>query len=117
MRPLAARDPGGHLGAWEKRGREIAEWVNRDRIEILGTQEGVGSMFPTLKKGLSRHYKMETGKPTVDDKYSGDKDAVFFDSKKFGKLRSGTFWLSETPDEPSSYGWDTTLPRVRAHGW
>ena len=48
---------------------------------------------------------MELGRD--DGKEKGEHSAIYFKTSEFKLLKSGDFWLSETPDKPS-LGWDAT---------
>lgn len=38
--------------------------------------------------------------------------ALYYREDRFESLDSGYFWLSETPDQVGSKGWDAALPRI-----
>ena len=44
-------------------------------------------------------------------KNQGEYSAIFYDKNKLEVTKSGTFWLSETPEKPSK-GWDAAYNRV-----
>ncbi len=46
------------------------------------------------------------------DRMSGEASLVCYRKDRFEVLRSGTFWLSETPDVPGVKGWGAACPRV-----
>jgi len=46
-----------------------------------------------------------------DGKEKGEFSAIFYDKNRLQALKSGTFWLSETPEKPSK-GWDAAYNRV-----
>lgn len=46
-----------------------------------------------------------------DGKDSGEYSALFYKTDKFNIVKSGIFWLSETPDKVSM-GWDAIYNRV-----
>ena len=46
-----------------------------------------------------------------DGKNQGEYSAIFYDKNKLEVTKSGTFWLSETPEKPSK-GWDAAYNRV-----
>lgn len=53
--------------------------------------------------GIARADDTENGK--------GEFSAIFYNTDKFNKIRSGTFWLSKTP-EKASRSWDALLNRI-----
>ena len=46
-----------------------------------------------------------------DGNNQGEYSAIFYDKNKLEVVKSGTFWLSETPEKPSK-GWDAAYNRV-----
>ena len=46
-----------------------------------------------------------------DGKEAGELCAIFYDAQRLTLLGEGTFWLSPTPDVPST-GWNNALPRT-----
>jgi endonuclease/exonuclease/phosphatase family metal-dependent hydrolase len=57
-----------------------------------------------------QHFPIE-GIGRDDGHRAGEFSAVFYKHLRFKKLDGGTFWLSETPGEPS-FGWDAAYRRV-----
>ncbi|CAF1658197.1 unnamed protein product, partial [Adineta ricciae] len=55
-----------------------------------------------------RHY----GVGRDDGKTKGEYSAIFYRADRFDLLKSGTFWLSETPTVVGSKGWDTSITRI-----
>jgi endonuclease/exonuclease/phosphatase family metal-dependent hydrolase len=46
-----------------------------------------------------------------DGKKSGEYSPLFYNAKKFKAIKSGWFWLSQTPEKPG-LGWDAACNRV-----
>ena len=42
----------------------------------------------------------------------GEFSPIFYKSDRFEIVRNGTFWLSETPEEIGSVGWDAAITRI-----
>jgi endonuclease/exonuclease/phosphatase family metal-dependent hydrolase len=42
----------------------------------------------------------------------GEFSAILYRKDRFELLDGNTFWLSETPEEKGSVGWDAALPRI-----
>ena len=62
---------------------------------------GGAAPFPGRRTGVGRD----------DGKNQGEYSAIFYDKNKLEVVKSGTFWLSETPEKPSK-GWDAAYNRV-----
>lgn len=77
--------------------------------DSLGVQEATPQWIDTLNEELGEHYAyVGVGR---DGEHDGEYSAVFYLKDKYNVVDSGTFWLSETPDE-ISYGWDAVCRRI-----
>jgi len=95
--------------SWSKRKDHITNQLKFYEPDILGLQEAVLEQLSHFKEHLP-HYRY-VGVGREDGKQKGEFTAVFYDTIKFIKEESHTFWLSETPDKVS-VGWDAALPRI-----
>lgn len=94
-------------------------WTNRkeDAIDLLayyhpdyfGVQEALPEQMKDIKTGLKNYDYVGVGRD--DGKEKGEFSAIFYDTEKLQVVKSGTFWLSETPEKPSK-GWDAAYNRV-----
>ena len=94
------------------------QWTNRiDRVcalikevqpDLLGVQEAVPQQYEDVKAGLDGYASIFAGR---DDGTKGEGTPVFYRSDKFRLIRSGHFWLSPTPNEPS-IGWNASCNRI-----
>ena len=53
-----------------------------------------------------------TGEGRNKDRVHGESSPVMYRRSRFETVKSGTFWLSETPDVPGSKSWNAAFPRV-----
>jgi len=78
-----------------------------DHVDVLGTQEGTVAHLAALTDG--------TGFAAVgrsrDGGATGEHTAVLYRTRRLRLRGSGDFWLSPTPDVPST-GWDATYRRI-----
>lgn len=95
--------------AWSQRKEKLANQVNFFSPDFLGIQEGLEHQVNYLKEHLDGYTYVGVGRD--DGKKAGEFSALYFKENKFSKLKSGTFWLSETPDKPSK-AWDAALNRI-----
>lgn len=94
---------------WENRKEWVADLVNYNAPDVLGIQEGLDSQVQFLDSALTTYNFVGVGRD--DGKKKGEYSAVFYNAKKLDVMESGTFWLSETPDQVS-VGWDASMERV-----
>ena len=95
--------------AWTKRKEEALALLEYYHPDVLGVQEALPEQMKDLKTGLKNYDFVGVGRD--DGKEKGEFSAIFFNNQKLQVVKSGTFWLSETPEKPSK-GWDAALNRI-----
>jgi endonuclease/exonuclease/phosphatase family metal-dependent hydrolase len=96
--------------AWRFRKDGLAAEIMRQQPDVLGVQEALYNQMKFLRKKLKGFKSIGVGRD--DGKNGGEFSAVFYNSSVVKAIRSGTFWLSETPDIAGSRGWDAACNRV-----
>ena len=104
--------------SWSSRKSATPAMIKDQCPDIFGVQEAlsdqltyVGDNLPNYSYvGVGREDGKEISKIT-DSEESGEIMAIFFNTSKIELLDWGTYWLSETPDEPSK-GWDADYYRT-----
>lgn len=94
---------------WSERKVPISNYVLKNQIEVIGFQEVLNNQLLDLQTLLPQYKFVGVGRD--DGQNKGEYSPIFYDSTKFEALRSGTFWLSPTPEIPSK-GWDAALNRI-----
>jgi len=94
---------------WHHRKENVVRMINFYDLDIIGMQEVLVTQLNYLKKHL-RQYKT-AGVGREDGKEKGEFSPVFYKEDRFEEFRSGTFWLSKTPEKVSK-GWDAALERI-----
>lgn len=94
---------------WDLRKEGLAEQILFYEPDVLGLQEALGLQVSFLDSLLPAYDWYGVGRE--DGQSEGEYSAVFYKKDKFNVIKKLTFWLSETPDEPS-VGWDAALPRI-----
>ncbi len=94
---------------WQKRKAEVIGLLNYHQPDIIGTQEGLHHQLEDIKKGSAGYDYLGAGRD--DGRSKGEYCAIFYSKDRFEVVRSGTFWLSLSPDKPSK-SWDAALPRI-----
>ena len=79
-------------------------------IDILGTQEVLHNQLLDMKSILPEYEVIGVGRK--DGKEQGEYSALWFKKSRFSLVKSGYFWLSQTPDVPGSLGWDGACERI-----
>jgi endonuclease/exonuclease/phosphatase family metal-dependent hydrolase len=94
---------------WALRAAALARQISGYAPDIFGAQEVLPSQWDDLRRLLPEFASVGAGRERDG---GGEASPVFFRTKRFALVDSGTFWLSTTPDVPGSKGWDAALPRV-----
>lgn len=95
--------------AWEIRRSATAAMLDSVRPDIFGVQEAYPDQEAYITEQCPRYSAFGVGRD--DGRDAGERMTVFYDHEKLEMAAGGTWWLSETPDEPS-VGWDAKYPRT-----
>jgi endonuclease/exonuclease/phosphatase family metal-dependent hydrolase len=96
--------------SWSNRRDAAMEVIRRNNPDIIGLQEALGFQLDQLVTGLGGYVRIGAGRD--DGKEAGEHAAILFRSERFALVKSGTFWLSKTPDVPGSRSWGSHSPRI-----
>ncbi|GAB7090443.1 endonuclease/exonuclease/phosphatase family protein [Halorubrum luteum] len=97
-----------HHDAWYARRDGVTDLVRFHAPDVVGFQEPLPDQRSDLRDRLPEYELVGRGR-RVDDAGEGCPVAVRTD--RWTIVDHDTFWLSETPDEPST-GWDASHPRI-----
>jgi endonuclease/exonuclease/phosphatase family metal-dependent hydrolase len=95
---------------WAGRRDAVAATVRFHRPDVVGFQEPLAHQLSDLRERLPGYRVVGRGRGETPS--DGEHAPVGFRTDRFALDERTTFWLSETPDEPGSVGWDADLPRV-----
>lgn len=98
---------------WDLRKPSVADFLMYEEPDFLGMQEALLSQIRDLEGILDVYHRIGVGRD--DGQESGEFSPIFYQPSKWKLLSSGTFWLAETPDQPSK-SWDAALPRICTWG-
>lgn len=94
---------------WKKRIPRVQKVIEQEDPDAFGVQEAHHDWMEALTKALPDYDFVGVGRD--DGKKKGEYSAVFYKKEKYSKRRSGSFWLSETPEKPGK-GWDAACVRI-----
>lgn len=103
-------NPADGYNAWPHRKALVESMIRFHRADLLGIQEALQSQMNDLAAMLPDYGYMGR----IRDK-DGEYAAIFYRKSRLELLQTATFWLSETPQQPSR-GWDAALNRVTTWG-
>jgi|GEM_PF-61523 len=95
---------------WKERKQLVADYVNTNAPDLMGMQEVLHNQAEDLKRLLPEYTFVGVGRE--DGKQKGEYAALWYRSSLFDAVESGNFWLSETPEQPGSMGWDAACTRM-----
>lgn len=96
--------------AWDERKGDLVALVRKLDLDAFGLQEVCPGQADYLTNCLPQYAMV--GVHREDGKREGEASPVFYRKSRFDAVKSGTFWLSETPDVPGSKSWETACTRV-----
>lgn len=94
---------------WNDRKRPMVALLNKYDPGVVGMQEVLFRQLQFLNESMPRMDYVGVGRE--DGKKKGEFSPIFYHTEKLKLLKSGTFWLSDTP-EKVSVGWDAALERI-----
>ena len=94
--------------AWPLRRKRVADQIVFHHPHVLGVQEARPEQVDWLDSALEDYAYVGEGR---EGGRQGEHSALFYDRHQLRVVRSGTFWLSPTPQRVSM-GWDAAYPRI-----
>ncbi|MCX8476105.1 MAG: endonuclease/exonuclease/phosphatase family protein [Sphingomonas sp.] len=99
--------------AWSKRREVAAAMLEKAAPDLFGTQELLKPQGDFLTQRLKNYAWFGVGRRGGgDDEHMG----IFYRTDRLRLIKSGDFWLSDTPEVPGSAAWGADLPRLATWG-
>ena len=95
---LSDGDEGEH--AWALRQSAVVSMIRFHHADLIGLQEPSHAQLDDIKKALPEF-----------EVFNGIYNPILLRKSRFEMISSGSFYLSSTPDQPST-GWDAKFPRA-----
>lgn len=103
-------NPEDSMNNWTFRKDRAAKAILFYAPDIVGTQEVLHNQLEDLKQRLPNYEAIGVGRE--DGKEKGEYSALWYNKNRFEALKTGWFWLSETPEVAGSKGWDGACERI-----
>ena len=98
------------VNAWSHR-KDLAASVFKDNdVDFAGLQEALITQINDLQERLPNYAWVGVGRD--DGKEKGELSPIFYRKDRFELIKSGTFWLSKTPEVVASKDWDAAITRI-----
>ncbi|MFC7141057.1 endonuclease/exonuclease/phosphatase family protein [Halosimplex aquaticum] len=95
---------------WAARRDAVASTLRFHRPDVIGLQEPLAHQYADVRDALPAYEWV--GQSRNADDGDGEFCPVGYRRDRFERVDAGTFWLSPTPEEPGSVGWDAAYPRI-----
>jgi endonuclease/exonuclease/phosphatase family metal-dependent hydrolase len=102
-------NPADGVHAWPNRKELVASVIRFHKADIIGVQEALVYQIQDLMELLPGYDWVGVGR---NEDGGGEFSAILYRSSVVAVKAAQTFWLSESPDEPGSKSWDSSLPRI-----
>ncbi|KAK2602749.1 hypothetical protein N8I77_009256 [Diaporthe amygdali] len=113
----ATTSPTPHEELWKVRRPKLGTQLRFNtvgRSAFISFQEALANQVEDIQEELGPTWA-HIGVGRDDGKSAGEFSPVFYKTDTWKCERSQTYWLSPTPEEPST-GWDAVLPRIVTMG-
>ncbi len=105
-------DQGEH--SWEQRRDLVCEVISQRYPDIAGLQEALNYQIEHILENVPGYASIGIGR--LEGKSEGEFSNILYRKERFTVTDSGTFWFSETPQEPGSKSWGNEYPRICTWG-
>lgn len=95
--------------AWDNRKPATIAMIQDQKPDFLTIQEGMEFQMTYIARNCPEYVALGIAQDINGTK--GEHMTMFYRKDSYECLEWGTFWLSETPDKPST-GWDGAYPRT-----
>ncbi len=96
------------INSWANRKDYFLSQIQFYEPDVLGLQEVTPGQLTDISAFLKDYACVGVGR---DENNQGESSNIFFKKDRFKIKETGTFWLSETPDQVSK-GWDAAINRI-----
>ena len=96
--------------SWPLRRHATAQVIREINADIVCLQEDLDFQLGYLLEQLPDYAAYSVGRD--DGVKEGEACTILWRKSRFAPLDKGTFWLSDTPDQPGSIGWGNCITRI-----
>ncbi|SFR60987.1 endonuclease/exonuclease/phosphatase family protein [Halogeometricum limi] len=100
--------------AWPHRRDAVISLLRYHRPDVVCLQEPLNHQLDAVREALDDFAWVAVSRTGGEDVtgVTNEYVPVGYDTTRFSLEDDETFWLSETPEQPASVGWDADLPRI-----
>jgi endonuclease/exonuclease/phosphatase family metal-dependent hydrolase len=102
-----ARDGANH---WQKRKDLVTRLIRDERSDVIGLQEALRFQIDYITEAVKGYGEIGVGRD--DGRIRGEYCAILYCQKRYAVGDSGTFWLSDRPEQVASITWNNACTRI-----
>ncbi|WP_027127035.1 endonuclease/exonuclease/phosphatase family protein [Gelidibacter mesophilus] len=102
------------INVWENRKEWLTHSIRFFDSDLIGAQEVTHTQVIDMQQLLPTYSYVGIGREGGN---KGEFSPIFYKKERFELLDHNTFWLSKTPMQVASKGWDAALPRIVTWAW
>lgn len=95
--------------AWPLRRESVARLLVESGADLIGLQEALEFQLEYLDRVLPNHRRVGQGR---EGGSRGEYTAIYYDTRRWELVHTQDRWLSKTPEQIGSVGWDAALTRM-----
>jgi endonuclease/exonuclease/phosphatase family metal-dependent hydrolase len=96
--------------SWGKRRDLLFQVIRDEHADVVGLQEALRSQITEIVETVPGYAFVGVGRD--DGKDAGEHSAILYRPSRLTPLESGTFWFSDTPEQPASTSWGNRITRI-----
>ena len=97
------------INIWANRRQEVMTFVRNTEADVFGLQEAVHAQVQQFQASMKEYAMIGEGR---DGGTGGEWNPIFYLKEKYELKKSGTFWLSDTPEVKGSNTWGAACRRI-----
>ena len=103
-------NPADGSNAWPHRQAGVTALLRHHQPDLFGLQEVLHAQLTALAAALPDYGWLGVGRD--DGMQAGEYAPIFYRRDRFTLQESGHFWLSATPEQVGTFGWDAACVRI-----
>jgi endonuclease/exonuclease/phosphatase family metal-dependent hydrolase len=95
---------------WERRRELLFEVIRKEDADLVGLQEALRFQVDEILAAVPGYAMAGVGRD--DGREAGEYSAILYRRARLSIIDSGTFWFSDTPEQPGSMSWGNRTTRI-----
>lgn len=95
---------------WDNRRQMVCDLIAQYDCDLIGLQEALRFQIDEIRGAIPEYGEVGVGRE--DGRTKGEYSAILYRTDRLILIESGTFWLSDTPEEVASTSWGNSITRI-----